>query len=582
MSNPRNVANLAQFKQNNGQSVPRTVTSKLKDLVSVKDFGAIGDGVNDDRLSIQNAIDSLNSGQSLYFPTGTYLLGGCLLFSGTSGTKTGLRFFGDSAVLRLNSGVVNQNVAEITSGSNYAVEGLTFFGNKGSVTPPGTDISYRYFNGLYVGATTGSTLSKVSIESCRFTNCAYCGLVIGSGPVDPGTILPGVDGVLISNCQFDLNSAGAAGGAQRDVVYSGNNFVDNDVYGIVVDVASSNVSATSNTIKNLSVIGDSNCCLFAYNADRVSFTSNTCNGGKSGILIVGGSDNCVVSSNVINGPSIDGIQVRNCLRASVTSNTVISAGQWGINFFDNGSQGTITGNNVFQSGFDGIFCDGVSSITIGQNQITGSNGSGIYVLNSIWLNIIGNISLNNNASNSNSNSSGIRLNNSSQIQIIGNRCFDSGTPGNLKQNYGVLEQGTSNNNFYCGNDLSANKTGDALLIGSANIVIGTPASLPQFRVPNGSQSSPSVTFAGDQSTGIFRTGGGSIGFSVLGGQQLSISNSTTAFNNIAGLRAYSKASLPSSSTIGGMIYVTDDVGGAVPAFSDGSNWRRVTDRAIIS
>lgn len=33
---------------------------------------------------------------------------------------------------------------------------------------------------------------------------------------------------------------------------------------------------------------------------------------------------------------------------------------------------------------------------------------------------------------------------------------------------------------------------------------------------------------------------------------------------------------------GGMIYVSDEVGGGVPAFSDGVEWRRVTDRAIVS
>lgn len=34
--------------------------------------------------------------------------------------------------------------------------------------------------------------------------------------------------------------------------------------------------------------------------------------------------------------------------------------------------------------------------------------------------------------------------------------------------------------------------------------------------------------------------------------------------------------------IGAQIYVSDETGGAVPAFSDGTNWRRVTDRAIVS
>lgn len=33
---------------------------------------------------------------------------------------------------------------------------------------------------------------------------------------------------------------------------------------------------------------------------------------------------------------------------------------------------------------------------------------------------------------------------------------------------------------------------------------------------------------------------------------------------------------------GALIHVTDDIGGAVPAFSDGTNWRRVTDRAVVS
>ena len=31
-----------------------------------------------------------------------------------------------------------------------------------------------------------------------------------------------------------------------------------------------------------------------------------------------------------------------------------------------------------------------------------------------------------------------------------------------------------------------------------------------------------------------------------------------------------------------LIFVSDETGGAVPAFSDGTNWRRVTDRAIVA
>jgi len=42
------------------------------------------------------------------------------------------------------------------------------------------------------------------------------------------------------------------------------------------------------------------------------------------------------------------------------------------------------------------------------------------------------------------------------------------------------------------------------------------------------------------------------------------------------------ASLPSAAQPGQMIYVSDETAGSVMAFSDGSNWRRITDRAIVS
>jgi hypothetical protein len=50
------------------------------------------------------------------------------------------------------------------------------------------------------------------------------------------------------------------------------------------------------------------------------------------------------------------------------------------------------------------------------------------------------------------------------------------------------------------------------------------------------------------------------------------------------LAQFSVAGLPgaSANTTGRMIYVVNEVSGAVPAFSDGTNWRRVTDRNIVS
>lgn len=53
-------------------------------------------------------------------------------------------------------------------------------------------------------------------------------------------------------------------------------------------------------------------------------------------------------------------------------------------------------------------------------------------------------------------------------------------------------------------------------------------------------------------------------------------------NSVVYFKSYTVAGLPSASIAGGMIYVSNESGGAVMAFSDGTNWRRVTDRAIVS
>ena len=49
------------------------------------------------------------------------------------------------------------------------------------------------------------------------------------------------------------------------------------------------------------------------------------------------------------------------------------------------------------------------------------------------------------------------------------------------------------------------------------------------------------------------------------------------------VKTYTVASVPSAATYPrGVIYVSNETGGATLAFSDSTNWRRVQDRAIVS
>ena len=66
-----------------------------------------------------------------------------------------------------------------------------------------------------------------------------------------------------------------------------------------------------------------------------------------------------------------------------------------------------------------------------------------------------------------------------------------------------------------------------------------------------------------------------------GDPTISTSAGRLAVNAVLTLKSYTVATLPTA-TARGVIYVSDESGGAVLAFADGTNWRRVTDRAIVS
>jgi hypothetical protein len=125
-------------------AVTTTVQTKLRETVSVKDFGAVGNGVANDTVAIQNAIDSLTNGGVIYFPTGEYRIARNI---GTNdrwgikvtnsnitlkGEQASLRRFNTDIVSNANAypilfvGVPDSNVAAATE--NIVIDGLTFIG----------------------------------------------------------------------------------------------------------------------------------------------------------------------------------------------------------------------------------------------------------------------------------------------------------------------------------------------------------------------------------------------------------------------------------------------------------------------
>ena len=98
------------------------------------------------------------------------------------------------------------------------------------------------------------------------------------------------------------------------------------------------------------------------------------------------------------------------------------------------------------------------------------------------------------------------------------------------------------------------------------VTVGAAPGAESLRVTPVSSANRCVTLAGSNG------GNSAIGASAGGIQ----------FTAIPIPPSYTVGTLPAVGTAGGMIYVSNETGGAVQAFSDGTNWRRVTDRAIVS
>ncbi|MDF2723803.1 MAG: hypothetical protein K0Q59_3478 [Paenibacillus sp.] len=115
-----------------GSQPERTVGAKLRETVSVKDFGAIGDGIADDTAAIQAAANSLTRGGLLLLPAGTYII------SDTIQVPQGLIIQGAG----LHSVVIHMN-----DSTKFAINVFT----------PGSRVEYFRITGFTLNAKYGIT-----------------------------------------------------------------------------------------------------------------------------------------------------------------------------------------------------------------------------------------------------------------------------------------------------------------------------------------------------------------------------------------------------------------------------------------
>ena len=302
-----------------------TVQAKLRTMISVKDFGATGDGSTDDTTAINNALVAA-SGNSLYFPAGTYICTTLSVYSNTAliGAGAGATMIKAKSSLGGSAALLT---TAATGYSNISLDGITFDGN---------NLQSRTAELVGFGI-----VADVTVKNCVFQNVGYIGLAFG-----------GCTRIVVANNRFYNTGATAVSSEGGPALWMGLNGSTACYDGVIQgnEFHDLNWSGMYPMCNNLSIVGN----IIHTVKEGGIFLNNTVNYVSiSGNTIIGVTKKYISSSGIEAG----------CNYLSITGNTISSVDSDCISITDT-QRTTISGNTLAECRADSTSFPTASGIGI--------------------------------------------------------------------------------------------------------------------------------------------------------------------------------------------------------------------------